>query len=226
MVAHAVELHRHRGETADVRYDERIPESATGNLRQVDIGIHIVSGGRRFLHTVEVQNRGNRMGLQAVDAFLGKAAAIGAHRTTLVASKGFTKSALERIATKHSDLFDAVELRPGRTEEWPGNWGPLGPIVLKEDGEVTASSQPGHLRYMDALAKEAIFDLLLAYLPGARSALVIAAIVDAKKEPGNHGLLSVWVLGHGDPAMATVSLDFVVDGKQYTVHSQGQLELQ
>jgi hypothetical protein len=123
LVTHAVEvvLADDHAEGVQIVHRAHLPEKATGNLREVDAAIHYRLAGRRFVRTVEVQDRGKRVGVQTVDQFFAKAQVLGVHRTTIVSMAGFTKPALDRIRTE-SDLLDAIHLRPTEADDWPISW--------------------------------------------------------------------------------------------------------
>lgn len=94
---HVLELEHGAG--SSVTFDARLPELGTGTLRQVDVAIETTQAGRSYVRIVEVQHRSRSVTLQFIDSLQGKMSALGAHRATIVATAGFTQTAIERVAT-------------------------------------------------------------------------------------------------------------------------------
>jgi len=115
-----------------VEHDARIPDRGSGALRQVDVAVRYSLGGRSYLRTVEVQNRGRKIGSSFVDSIVTKADRIGAHRTTVVSTHGFTKPALQRIA-EQPHLLDAARLKPLRVSDLPELFRTMSDVEAKDD---------------------------------------------------------------------------------------------
>jgi hypothetical protein len=199
LVTHTVELDLRRDETATskVLYDQQIPELHTSNSRQVDTAIYVTSGGRTFLHIVEVQDRASPMGVQMVDLAIGKAVAIGAHRVTLVARAGFTKGALDRVRGQHSATIDAIKLRPGKVDEWRPNWGARSVPMTFVINQQSVDAPTQHSRYIDALSGKARYDILFGHTIVAGAALLLCQLVDPDAPADTHGFLRATVIGRG-----------------------------
>jgi hypothetical protein len=161
IVAFCVE--RYHGERAKIVFDAKLKERDTNRLRQVDIAVFGVVGGRSFTRIVEVQARGRRAGVQFVDAVVGKLHALRAHRATIVATAGISAGAVERIKAA-SETLDAYELRPGAENEWPHRWkSKLSSVRIGDDDMLLPLE---HLRYCEALSGKPIYEVLLATFYG------------------------------------------------------------
>jgi hypothetical protein len=119
LVSHAVEQELADGRPeVRVEWDARLPETATGTVRQVDVRITFDPHDRPLTRIVEVQHRSAKVGSEYLDRLSGKARALGAARATIVCTAGFTRPALERVRSERLFL-DAVHLRVARRDEWP-----------------------------------------------------------------------------------------------------------
>lgn len=119
LVTHAVEQELADGRPdVAVEWDARLPETATGTVRQVDVSVTFDVHDRPLTRIVEVQHRSAKVGSEFLDRISGKAEALGAARATIVATAGFTRPALDRVRSKRHFL-DAVHLRAARRDEWP-----------------------------------------------------------------------------------------------------------
>ena len=116
-------------------FDARLPETASGRRRQVDVAVHYEISGRRFLRIVEVQDRTRRVGSQFVDGIEGKARALGAHRATIVATAGFTQGAIDRITAACMQL-DGLTFGDPDEFRWPVNI-PLPQLEVNVEGRLT-----------------------------------------------------------------------------------------
>lgn len=111
------------GSTADsfeVDHDVKLPivDGTDAGPRQIDVLVRGRIGGREFIRIVEIQDRNRRVDQGFVDQVLGKARAVGAHRSTIVSTKGFTKGAISRSGSPAAAL-DLYEFRESQSEEWP-----------------------------------------------------------------------------------------------------------
>jgi hypothetical protein len=216
-----VELELHKGEsTSRVLYDQRIKELYSKNKRQVDTAIWIMSGGREFLHIVEVQDRKTKMGAPMVDLAAGKAEALGAHRVTLVAEQGFTDSALVRIKTQYPQLMDAVHLRAGLNSEWPEMWAFRQMVINigENTGEHSIPVEMRHSRYIDAFTNAPKYEILYGVLRTATSAMVLCSVLDSDAiSRGENGLVDFFGLGRGPGLRAgdniRLTMNYVADGE-------------
>jgi hypothetical protein len=201
LISHAVELEL--GQELEVKYDARIPEILTGNLRQVDSAIITTGSGRQFLRIVEVQDRSSRMGAQFVDLATAKARSVGAHRLTLVAAAGFTRGAIDKIRQEHSAIVDAIELRQARPDEWPQliNMRSVTVKILDE----AIKCELLHRRYVDALSRRVVFDVLYGSVRHYLMSQVLCFLIDPNKPPP--GLVSSFFLGNASRHVRDVTLE-------------------
>lgn len=183
MIVQIMELEHGIG--AEVTYDAKIPMEEGERPRQIDVLVETEQAGRRFRRIVEVQNRSRSIDQKFIDEALGKTQAVKAHRATLVATAGFTKSARLRIE-RMSDQLDGVELKKGREGERPHC---IRNTRLRFEGKLLDCA---HSRYVNAVSGDLIADLL--YAPLARG--VIALIVPAG---GDANSITTWMLGAGRP---------------------------
>lgn len=115
-----------------VEHDVRLPDRVNGELRQVDVAIRYKINGRAHLRTVEIQDRGRKIGSAEVDAFVTKADRLGAQRTTIVSVAGFTSPAMRRIS-ELGHLLDAARVRSLHAKDIPEFARTLAPAMAHDD---------------------------------------------------------------------------------------------
>jgi hypothetical protein len=209
LVAHIVELQIGGG--ARVLYDQKLSETATHNLRQVDVAIFAEVSGREFLRIVEVQDRKSRVGSKFIDEVAGKLTALGAHRATIVAGAGFTKGAQNKVYAVHSPYMDLVELRPGKAEEWPShfnNHSMTFGVTVNREGIVERITLPlMHRRYIDVMKRSVMYDVLYGHAETFWLSGVFCFVIDPH-EDGN-GLKDAWFVSEGNPINeASLTIDY------------------
>jgi hypothetical protein len=153
-----------------------------------------------------------------VDAVAGKAQALGAHRATLVAAAGFTKGALERIRAQHPNLIDAVELRATKPDEWPRHHEARS-FKFEIDG-TTADIPLHHRRYLDAVSRKPLFDVLYGYATVDERVVVAGFLIDPNVPDDEHGLKDAFFFTRGgdirpgDTISLTSRLKAIADGSE------------
>lgn len=200
LVSHAVEVQLHEGETARVVFDDHIPEIHGRGTRQVDSAIYVTSGRRTYLRIVEVQNRSRPIGHQSLDWVVGKAQQIGANKVTLVATKGFTKTAIERIERDHASIIDAVELRTPLPGEGNPRWKNFGFQAIKDRNGSLVDGTMGHVFYEDALKASVLFEIFYCSFRLSDRIVIAVQLIDAQAAEGTHGGKTLFVLGRPWPA--------------------------
>ena len=188
VVAHVLELEHGAG--SSVTYNAQLSELQTGTPRQVDVAVELVQAGRRFLRIVEVQHRNRKVTLQQIDNIQGKLSALGAHRATMVATAGFTHTAIERVRIyKHQ--IDARSLIGMSAEDWP-DWMAFHTVnVHGEAGPVALT----HRRCIDASTEATIADLFFG------EAKSIGGVICFVVPPGGRAPdLKGWIIGN-DPTL-------------------------
>ncbi len=115
VIVHTLELQQAEGST--VTYDARMPDLVTGDERQIDVLVESQQAGRPFRRMVEVRDRGRAVSVEFVDQVQTKQQRVGAHRATIVSTRGFTRSSVERLRSDAHSI-DGAELRADRWPEW------------------------------------------------------------------------------------------------------------
>jgi len=88
-----------------VTRDVRIRDKVTGQPRQLDVVVEIVSRGGHLLRVViDAKFRKRRLDVKDVEEFIGLVQAVGAHKGVLAASSGWTRSAAQRAHHAEVDM--------------------------------------------------------------------------------------------------------------------------
>lgn len=226
LAAHVIELVLAEDDATvrQVCLNAHIPELHTHNPRQVDIYLDYEHAGRRFVRTVEVRSRNRPSGPQWVDEAEGKAQAIGAHRTTLVSTAGFTRGALDRVRAK-GDLLDAVHLRPAVAADWPFTW--ESPSICIDFGSESTVCPLQARAYCDATTDRVRKLILYGEYGTNRSAGFVAFVGPASDQlaPGELVNLEPFFFGTGEAPPTRDSrlrLNFITDdGKTRVIERRG-----
>jgi len=93
-----------------VLHDQAIPEASTGIMRQCDVAVWYGVPPRQTLAAIaEVQDRGEKAGLQDFDAWCVKREKVGAQRLICVSREGFT-SDVQKSAAAAGDIVSLMTL--------------------------------------------------------------------------------------------------------------------
>jgi hypothetical protein len=118
VAVHVLELQHAAGST--VIYDATLPDLITGTPRQIDVLVETRQSGRLLRRMVEVRDRGRPVSVEFLDQVQTKQQRVGAHRATIVSTRGFSRSSVSRLrADAHT--IDGTELR---ADAWPDWWKP------------------------------------------------------------------------------------------------------
>jgi len=93
-------IHMCLAENARVVPNAKIPDKDSGELRQVDIAIHVTEEPYRMLIVVEVRDRKRPVGSGYIEEIESKRDSVGADAAVIISKSGFTKPAKQK-AVRH-----------------------------------------------------------------------------------------------------------------------------
>lgn len=112
-------LHRAFYSGAVIQRNDRILGQNSNRRRQIDISIRQKLGLEEILIIVECKRLNRKMGVSAVEAFVGLREDVRADVGLLVSASGFTKSAREVAERKKISLYS---IRDTEAEDWPNGF--------------------------------------------------------------------------------------------------------
>jgi hypothetical protein len=106
------------GTKVEVKSPDMLPDSDTGEMREVDVSLRVRVGSASLLIIAECRDRGRMQGVEWIEQLLAKGRSVGAQKVVAVSSNGFTANALKKAKQQGLDLRTLAGLSAEQIRRW------------------------------------------------------------------------------------------------------------